>query len=61
VDEAAERLPGLVDAVIDDDLFIYLTRDGRRVAVIMPPDIGEGYERADDKYWAQRYDERAKK
>jgi PHD/YefM family antitoxin component YafN of YafNO toxin-antitoxin module len=56
VSEAAERLPGLVDKVLADDLFVYLTQDGKRVAVIMPSDIGEGYERADDEYWTRRYD-----
>ena len=52
--EARERLADLVDSVRDEDLFIYLTRRGKRVAALMPVDIAENYEKIEDEYWARR-------
>jgi|SRR5882724_564800 len=55
--EARDRLAELVDAVRDDGKFIYLTRRGKCVCVLMPADIGENYEHIEDEYWARRADE----
>lgn len=43
----------LLDAVAAGE-FVYLTRRGKRVAALMPPDFAEQYERIEDDYWARR-------
>ena len=58
LDEARNRLPELVNLVEADDEFVYLTRGGRRVAVLMPADIGENYERIEDDYFARKVRDR---
>ncbi|MPY99589.1 MAG: type II toxin-antitoxin system prevent-host-death family antitoxin [Actinophytocola sp.] len=57
VSEARDRLAELVDAVRDDDSFVYLTRRGKRVAALMPPDIAANYEKIEDEYWSRRAEE----
>ncbi|MGH3942247.1 MAG: type II toxin-antitoxin system prevent-host-death family antitoxin [Pseudonocardiaceae bacterium] len=51
--DARARMAELLD-LVEDGQFVYLTRHGRRVGVIMPADIGENYERMEDDYWARR-------
>ncbi|MGH3916874.1 MAG: type II toxin-antitoxin system prevent-host-death family antitoxin [Pseudonocardiaceae bacterium] len=51
--DARARMSELLD-LVEDGQFVYLTRHGRRVGVIMPADIGENYERIEDDYWARR-------
>lgn len=51
--DARARIYELVDAIADGT-FVYLTRNGRRVAAIMPADVAENYERIEDDYWARR-------
>jgi prevent-host-death family protein len=57
VSDARKHLARLVDSVTRDDQFIYLTNRGVRVAVLMPADIGENYERIEDEYWGRRAEE----
>jgi prevent-host-death family protein len=57
VTEARSRFAEIVDEVVTEDQFVYLTRRGKRVAVIMPADVGENYERIEDEYWSRRADE----
>lgn len=59
VTEARTRLAELLDLVDREDAFVYLTRHGRRIAVIMPADIGENYQRMEDEYFAARTRDRA--
>ncbi|ASU80116.1 type II toxin-antitoxin system Phd/YefM family antitoxin [Actinopolyspora erythraea] len=54
VSDARKHLPAILDAIEEHDAFVYLTRSGRRVAAIMPPDIAENYEAIEDAYWSQR-------
>lgn len=54
VSELRDNLSATIDRVDRDDTFIYLTRNGRRIAAIMPADIAENYERIEDDYWARR-------
>jgi prevent-host-death family protein len=54
ITDARKRIAEIVDQVIDEDLFVYLTRRGKRIAVIMPADIGENYEHIEDEYWSRR-------
>ncbi|NYE47428.1 prevent-host-death family protein [Spinactinospora alkalitolerans] len=51
--DARGRLPELVDDVRDGDI-LFLTRYGRRVAALVPPDVAENYERMEDAYWGRR-------
>lgn len=51
--QARNQISELLDLVADGE-FVYLTRRGKRVAVLMPADVGENYERIEDAYWAQR-------
>lgn len=51
--QARNQMSELLDLVRDGE-FVYLTRRGKRVAVLMPADIGEDYERIEDAYWAHR-------
>lgn len=57
--DARARMAELLD-LVEDGQFVYLTRHGRRVGVIMPADIGENYERIEDDYWARRAADAAK-
>jgi prevent-host-death family protein len=57
VSDARKHLARLVTKVTDTDQFIYLTNRGVRVAVLMPADIGENYERIEDEYWGRRAEE----
>lgn len=57
ISDARKRIAEIVDQVTDNDQFVYLTRRGKRIAVIMPADIGENYERIEDEYWGRRADE----
>jgi prevent-host-death family protein len=57
ITDARKYIANIIDQVADDDQFIYLTRRGKRVAVIMPADIGENYERIEDEYWGRRASE----
>lgn len=54
VTDARKRLADIIEQVTDNDQFIYLTRRGKRIAVIMPADIGLNYERIEDDYWGRR-------
>jgi len=54
VTDARARMSELISLVEDEDQFVYLTRHGKRVAVLMPADIGENYEHIEDDYWARR-------
>jgi prevent-host-death family protein len=54
VSRARQDLAAVLRAVTEEDQFVYLTKNGRRVAVIMPADIGENYEKIEDYYWAAR-------
>jgi prevent-host-death family protein len=57
ISDARKHLARLVDSVTRKDQFIYLTNRGVRVAVLMPADIGENYERIEDEYWGRRAEE----
>ena len=60
VSEARAQLAELLELVDREDAFIYLTRHGRRVAVIMPADIGENYQRMEDEYFAAKARDRSR-
>lgn len=52
--EASGRLLELLGLVDDDARTIYLTRDGKRVAAIVPADAAEYLDRVEDEYYARR-------
>lgn len=54
VTEFRGNLAANIDRVEMDGEFVYLTRNGRRIAALMPADIAENYERIEDDYWAHR-------
>lgn len=57
VSYARAHLPELVDQVRSDGRTIYLSRYGKRVVALVPPDAAEYLERVEDEYWTKRADE----
>lgn len=55
--DARNRLPELTETTIRDGGIVYLTRYGRRVAALVPPDIAENYQRMEDAYLSALADE----
>jgi prevent-host-death family protein len=53
VSHARAHLPELLDEVRDGRT-VYLTRYGRRLAALVPADVGEHLERSEDEYWSKR-------
>lgn len=54
ISELRDKLAETLDRVDREDTFVYVTRNGRRVAALMPADVAENYERIEDDYWARR-------
>jgi prevent-host-death family protein len=54
---ARAHLPELVDAVRSDGRTVYLSRYGKRVAALVPPDAAEFLARVEDEYYAKRAQE----
>lgn len=51
--DARNRISELLDAVNDGEM-VYLTRRGKRIAALVPADVAENHERAEDDYWSRR-------
>lgn len=54
ISDLRDRLGETFDRVDREDVFVYVTRHGRRIGAIMPADIAENYEYMEDAYWARR-------
>ena len=54
ISELRDRLGETLERVDREDIFVYITRHGRRIGAIMPADIAEHYEDMEDAYWAHR-------
>lgn len=53
VSHARAHLPELLEE-IRDGRTVYLTRYGKRLAALVPADVGERLERSEDEYWSKR-------
>lgn len=53
VSHARAHLPELLDGLRDGGT-VYLTRYGKRLAALVPAEVGEQLERSEDEYWSQR-------
>lgn len=55
ITEARADFAGVLDRVREGNI-VYLTRHGKRVGAVVPPDVAETYERLEEQYWRDRYD-----
>jgi prevent-host-death family protein len=53
VSHARAHLPELLEGLRDGGT-VYLTRYGRRLAALVPAEVGEQLERSEDEYWSGR-------
>ncbi len=53
ISHARAHLPELLDNVRDGGV-VYLTRYGKRLAALVPPDAAEYLDRLEDEYWSKR-------
>lgn len=54
VTDARTQLPALLDTDVRDGNVVYLTRHGRRVGALVPPELAERLEQVEDAYWSAR-------
>lgn len=53
VSSFASGLPGYIEMASEGE-YVYLVRDGKRIAALVAADTAEYWANAEDDYWAQR-------
>jgi antitoxin (DNA-binding transcriptional repressor) of toxin-antitoxin stability system len=54
VTDTRSKLPELIDTQVRDGGIVYLTRYGRQVGAVVPPEVAERFEHWEDSYWSRR-------